>query len=727
MTVSSTAGYIEYTGDGATQTFVVPFYFILNSDISVMVSDDNGNLDELTYGTDFSAVGGGNPDGGSATLNVAYDSTHTILIYRNPPDTQETVYYENGKFPAKSHEKALDKLTMLIQKYGWWFDSLALKKPGYLAKYYDAQGNRIANLADPKNTQDATTKSYVDSADVKALRVPEISVQPVPGQEFRKNKLLAFNDNGDPIAVVPQSGSASDVMINLAKPGGDKLIGSSFGGTVYSDYQPAQLRKKYQFGNAGSVSSQRDAVFYAAENLWYVSKSTTFPVTIPSAPDANWRCVGLLNGYPIYDVRNWGLVGDDYTDNTANFIQMLSKINTEYVTIEFPAGIFRYTNLGKITKNRLTLAGKGSMQTVLKCMNTTADHVAFDIDAWPDPVNPAQPYIDAFNLVGLHIEGNSNTATVLSVQGTGRCVWENVSVWGTKSTGTGIIFKSIQLGRYSNLMCSKYRNLAGQTVNVPLLGMLVTVGTRAGGGEGSPTNNNFISLYMEGVSRGLNMTWGDGNQFLGGSCESNSDYGTNISSNCRFNTFIGMGNENLNASTGDFVDRGRYSKFLNCYSSQRFVAQGFNGLIDGGYFELIEVQSVAIGYEVKNAAVNNWNTGSGGFTDAGSGTRKRSIYDIDTSAFINTTDVRTAVTMSLTPVTGGTRGTWLNDTRLPCTVYVQGSATITLATVSRGGDSVNIPTSSIQAVRLESGDTIALTWSSSGSGPTLSRRTHTEG
>lgn len=35
------------------------------------------------------------------------------------------------------------------------------------------------------------------------------------------------------------------------------------------------------------------------------------------------------------------------------------------------------------------------------------------------------------------------------------------------------------------------------------------------------------------------------------------------------------------------------------------------------------------------------------------------------------------------------------------------------------GDSVNIPTSSIQAVRLESGDTITLTWSSSGTGPTL--------
>ncbi|MGX4950822.1 hypothetical protein [Enterobacter kobei] len=80
MTVSSEQSFIEYNGDGATQTFTVPFYFILNSDISVTVADASGNLDELTYGVDFSASGGGNPDGGTATLNTAYASGYTILI-----------------------------------------------------------------------------------------------------------------------------------------------------------------------------------------------------------------------------------------------------------------------------------------------------------------------------------------------------------------------------------------------------------------------------------------------------------------------------------------------------------------------------------------------------------------------------------------------------------------------------------------------------------------------
>ena len=116
-----------------------------------------------------------------------------------------------------------------------------------LANYYDALNSRIRNLRDPSQAQDAATKNCVDvqvsneaSARIlgdsalqnkinanfqKTLRVPESNVDEIPSVSNRGGKVLAFNDLGKPIAVLPQSGSASDVLIQLAASNGSKLVG----------------------------------------------------------------------------------------------------------------------------------------------------------------------------------------------------------------------------------------------------------------------------------------------------------------------------------------------------------------------------------------------------------------------------------------------------------------------------------------------------------------------
>ncbi|HBS1254823.1 hypothetical protein FKK42_02365 [Klebsiella pneumoniae] len=209
--VENDTSSVEYQLSTSTGPFDIPFYFIENGHIVAELYTQNGddfNKTTLTVDVDYYLNGAGDKDGGQLTLLSAHSGA-TLLIYRDPDATQLTSYQATGKFPATSHERALDKLTMLIQKFGWWWDSLALKKPNIFANYYDALNNRIRNLRDPSQAQDAATKNYVDSADnglqqqiasnfKRSLRVPDSSINQLPSAEERAWKGLGFDGAGQP-------------------------------------------------------------------------------------------------------------------------------------------------------------------------------------------------------------------------------------------------------------------------------------------------------------------------------------------------------------------------------------------------------------------------------------------------------------------------------------------------------------------------------------------------
>ncbi|MGZ1492685.1 phage tail protein, partial [Klebsiella pneumoniae] len=209
--VENDTSSVEYQLSTSTGPFSIPFYFIENGHIVAELYTQNGddfNKTTLTIDVDYYLNGAGDKNGGQLTLLSAHSGA-TLLIYRDPDATQLTSYLATGKFPATSHERALDKLTMLIQKFGWWWDSLALKKPNIFANYYDALNNRIRNLRDPSLAQDAATKSYVDSSDIdlqqqitsnfnRSLRVNDSYISQLPSAQDRAWKGLGFDGAGQP-------------------------------------------------------------------------------------------------------------------------------------------------------------------------------------------------------------------------------------------------------------------------------------------------------------------------------------------------------------------------------------------------------------------------------------------------------------------------------------------------------------------------------------------------
>lgn len=241
MTVSTVVDHNDYTGNGVTTSFPYTFRIFKKADLTVSVIDLSENITVLVLDTDYTVTNAGGYNGGNVVLTSPLATGWQISIARELEPTQETDLRNQGKFFAEVHEDAFDKLTMLIQQVGTRF-GLALRKPSTIANWYDALGNYIRNLHDPRDPQDAATKNYVDVSLGKTLRVPE-PIPALPSATARANKMPAFDSAGNPIVVLPPSGSASEVLLELASAEdgkGDALI------AVKQPYTGAVARTQHQ-------------------------------------------------------------------------------------------------------------------------------------------------------------------------------------------------------------------------------------------------------------------------------------------------------------------------------------------------------------------------------------------------------------------------------------------------------------------------------------------------
>jgi hypothetical protein len=116
MTLSTTTSRITYAGDGSTVSFAVPFSFFGADEIDVIErSAESGGETQKILTTDYTVSGGAGATG-TVTAVTAPDANRSWTIARRTKRTQMIDYTPNDPFPAETHERALDRLTALVQE-----------------------------------------------------------------------------------------------------------------------------------------------------------------------------------------------------------------------------------------------------------------------------------------------------------------------------------------------------------------------------------------------------------------------------------------------------------------------------------------------------------------------------------------------------------------------------------------------------------------------------------
>lgn len=283
MTITSAIQDASYATDGSTTSFPTGFYFLNEKDVFVDKIDSNGTVTSLVLGSDYSVSGAGVEAGGTVVTNTAYPVGSVLHLYRIVPPTQETEFQQNDPFPAKTVEKALDKLTMIAQQTR----AATLNSIRYPLSEYGIDGTL------PKKTD-------------------------------RAGKILAFNDDGRHVLVpMPASVGAGDLKNESWTDGVDYVSGTSTSVSLSRSYGTK--------ANLGTVVM--DGVAQDPKSYSLVDGATLqFDAPIPAGVSRIW-CVGgtTLSLHVPPD----GSVGDDqlqWGDVLARVVGSVSALKNLNIT-----------------------------------------------------------------------------------------------------------------------------------------------------------------------------------------------------------------------------------------------------------------------------------------------------------------------------------------------------------------------------------------------------------
>ncbi len=345
MTVASTYEPPQFIGDGLTKTFGFPFPYFAATDLAVEIYDTStggpiapsptlngiGTYDFTVNGT-ADTSGTGETLYATVTLNTAPNSNQTVSIIRSVPAVQNTSLTNNGPFPAKTIESALDRLTIVLQQ-ALAQTALSIRAPA----------------TDPSNVN-----------------------LTLPAATSRASQLLSFDAAGNITTSAPSAGTvlistvmqavvaASTAAAALALLGG---VGASGGLALLGGMQSFATIAALRANSAAPAPTAYIAGYYAGADggegtFWYNSADRT-------SADNGGSIIVDAGGHRWYRemgkkvlARQWGAKGDGTTDDTAALQAAINYAQTSYILwVDLGEGSYNTTTGITITANGMRLSG----------------------------------------------------------------------------------------------------------------------------------------------------------------------------------------------------------------------------------------------------------------------------------------------------------------------------------------------------------------------------------
>jgi hypothetical protein len=182
MTTAAATPRADYIEDGTTLNFPAPWRYLAPDDLAITRLRAGVAPMALVLGRDYT-VGQANGDAGGEIALTATVAGARLKVRRRTVRAQGTEYLPNDSFPAKTHEGALDRLTLIVQE------------------------------------QDATVADLT----ARALLVPDgEAMAPLPSAAQRAGQFLGFDAQGA-VVLLPGTTPAPASARLVAMSGGDSV------------------------------------------------------------------------------------------------------------------------------------------------------------------------------------------------------------------------------------------------------------------------------------------------------------------------------------------------------------------------------------------------------------------------------------------------------------------------------------------------------------------------